>query len=347
MQPTGREVRGFVQLIESKWGVSLRPETRKAVEREVGRLMEQGGNPTETVARLGVFLKDLQLANKKDQSIDQPVEDVEDREAAGRVDVGGTSAEQARVDAAADALARHLNADPRVAEMRRSILGQDEPVSRRKAWGLLKPHLVNVAFGVRDQSIVRCLDDKGRPAVFKTAPPLDRLKDWAKNLTMLFGWTEAESAHFLLTGEGPRRRAVEALVGQTLSQTMSGRVTNVRTKSGRVSEARIVLTVYPNVSPESVADTFEAAQRRLYGVLRGRFSLRRMAVLQFVEERTDLQGNHPKYETMAGEWNRTAARRKAEWRDRGERSWEYDDWRDFWRDHDGAMKRRERAKVVN
>src|SRR5215211_1466431 len=112
-----------------------------------------------------------------------------------------------------------------------------------------------------------------------------------------YEWTEEEMVWLVLTGGVPKPRTL------TMRVHFGG------------SGARINMAMPPWISAETVEKNYRSAQRRILIKSNHALSLRRLAVLRFVEAATRIDGKRPPFPQLLAQWNEQHA------------AWRYKDYR--------------------
>jgi hypothetical protein len=130
---------------------------------------------------------------------------------------------------------------------------------------------------------------------------LDELRDCsiqlAARLSKSYEWTEEDMVWLVLTGEVPEPRTL------TMRVHFGG------------GGARIDMAMPPWISAETVEKNYRNAQRRILIKSNHALSLRRLAVLRFVEAATRIDGKRPPFPQLLTEWNEQHP------------AWRYEDYR--------------------
>lgn len=142
---------------------------------------------------------------------------------------------------------------------------------------------------------------------------IDDLRKVADRLMAWYGWEQAPTLRFILTGEPPQVVPIWA----TTKQHVAG--------IDEPSLDEITLVVKPWVSEESVIQMYREGQRRLLKNRKTKANPRYFRVFCFVMQQTDSSGHHPHWPQMMEEWNKTCIPA-----DR------YDTYRHFFRDYGRA-----------
>ena len=141
---------------------------------------------------------------------------------------------------------------------------------------------------------------------------LDELRHCSLQLAALlpksYEWTEEGMVWFVLTGGVPKPRTL------TMRVIFSG------------SGARIDMGMPPWISAETVEKNYRNAQRQILIKSNHALSLRRLAVLRFVEAATRIDGKRPPFPQLLGQWNEKHP------------AWRYQDYRGLAQAYREALK---------
>ena len=118
---------------------------------------------------------------------------------------------------------------------------------------------------------------------------LDELRNCSIRLAALlsksYEWTEEDMVWLVLTGGVPKPRTL------TMRVHFGG------------GGARIAMAIPPWISAETVEKNYRNAQRRILIKSNHALSLRRLAVLRFVEAATRIDGKRPPFPQLLAQWN--------------------------------------------
>ena len=123
---------------------------------------------------------------------------------------------------------------------------------------------------------------------------IDKLRRLADKFVEGYGWEQAPTLRFILTGDAPPIHPIQ------------GETTKWRTSTGSVDLEEITLVVKPWVSEEMLIKMYREGQRRMHveqSASQQRTKLRNIRIYRYVTEQTSVTGKRPLWQKLMESWN--------------------------------------------